>query len=376
MTNTQSWVSMWGNAMSISDHKPATYAKNLTLRYPIYCPFSGNSIRITFDNYCGLEPVTISKATVFYKDVFHTLSFAGSNSVTIGAKENVVSDELPLEVQAEDSITVSFYLADYTEMRSSVVAIGPLSSGTYAVGDQTEIKDISIDISRKTDVFYFLSNVSILTNSVNHAVVAYGDSITAQDWPDYLTLLLKEQDIDDTSIIRRATSGSRILREYDNITYESYGLKGTNRFEHEVPTDGADIVIIQQGINDIIHPVGTDVNPFRPMSDLPTVTELVSGLKYYIECARKYGYRVYVGTLLPIKGWRTYAPFRDELRNAYNEWIRNSDLIDGFIDFDLALRDPDDRAAFLPVYDSGDHLHPSKAGYKRMAEEAFKILFK
>lgn len=374
MTNSQSWVSMWGNAMSISDHKPATYAKNLTLRYPIYCPFFGNSIRITFDNYCGLEPVTISKATVFYKDVFHTLSFAGSNSVTIGAKENVVSDELPLEVQAEDSITVSFYLADYTEMRSSVVAIGPLSSGTYAVGDQTEIKDISIDISRKTDVFYFLSNVSILTNSVNHAVVAYGDSITAQDWPDYLTLLLKEQDIDNTSIIRRATSGSRILREYDNITYESYGLKGTNRFEHEVPTDGADIVIIQQGINDIIHPVGTDVNPFRPMSDLPTVTELVSGLKYYIECARKYGYRVYVGTLLPIKGWRTYAPFRDELRNAYNEWIRNSDLIDGFIDFDLALRDPDDSAAFLPIYDSGDHLHPSKAGYKRMAEEAFKIL--
>lgn len=376
MTNSQSWVSMWGNAMSISDHKPATYAKNLTLRYPIYCPFFGNSIRITFDNYCGLEPVTISKATVFYKDVFHTLSFAGSNSVTIGAKENAVSDELPLEVQAEDSITVSFYLADYTEMRSSVVAIGPLSSGTYAVGDQTEIKDISIDISRKTDVFYFLSNVSILTNSVNHAVVAYGDSITAQDWPDYLTLLLKEQDIDNTSIIRRATSGSRILREYDNITYESYGLKGTNRFEHEVPTDGADIVIIQQGINDIIHPVGTDVNPFRPMSDLPTVTELVSGLKYYIECARKYGYRVYVGTLLPIKGWRTYAPFRDELRNAYNEWIRNSDLIDGFIDFDLALRDPDDSAAFLPIYDSGDHLHPSKAGYKRMAEEAFKILFK
>jgi len=376
MTNSQSWVSMWGNAMSISDHKPATYAKNLTLRYPIYCPFSGNSIRITFDNYCGLEPVTISKATVFYNEVFHTLSFAGRNSVTIGAKENVVSDELPLEVQAGDSITVSFYLADYTEMRSSVVAIGPLSSGTYAVGDQTEIKDISIDISRKTDVFYFLSNVSILTNSVNHAVVAYGDSITAQDWPDYLTLLLKEQDIDDTSIIRRATSGSRILREYANITYESYGLKGTNRFEHEVPTDGADIVIIQQGINDIIHPVGTDVNPFRPMSDLPTVTELVSGLKYYIECARKYGYRVYVGTLLPIKGWRTYAPFRDELRNAYNEWIRNSDLIDGFIDFDLALRDPDDSAAFLPIYDSGDHLHPSKAGYKRMAEEAFKILFK
>ena len=44
---------------------------------------------------------------------------------------------------------------------------------------------------------------------------------------------------------------SRILREYDCITYESYGLKGDKRFAHEVPTDGADTVIIQQGINDI-----------------------------------------------------------------------------------------------------------------------------
>ena len=53
-------------------------------------------------------------------------------------------------------------------------------------------------------------------------------------------------------------------RQYDNITYESYGLSGKRRFSHEVPTDGADTVIIQQGINDIIHPVGVEVNPFRP----------------------------------------------------------------------------------------------------------------
>ena len=45
---------------------------------------------------------------------------------------------------------------------------------------------------------------------------------------------------------------------------DSYGLKGSNRFLHEIPAAGADTIIIQQGINDIIHPVGTDINPFRP----------------------------------------------------------------------------------------------------------------
>ena len=178
-----------------------------------------------------------------------------------------------------------------------------------------------------------------------------------------------QEGYDKTAVIRRATSGSRILRQYDCLTYESYGLSGENRFAHEVPTDGADTVIIQQGINDIIHPVGEQENVFRPMSDLPTVEELIEGLKTYIAQARKFGYKVYVGTLLPMGGWRTDAPFRQEMRHAYNDFIRTTDLIDGYIDFDKALEDPENPDYFAPEYDSGDHLHPSKKGYERMAEE-------
>ena len=173
----------------------------------------------------------------------------------------------------------------------------------------------------------------------------------------------------NTAVIRRATSGSRILREYSCIVYESYGLKGEKRFDHEVPTDGADTVLIQQGINDIIHPVGTEVNIYRPMSDLPTVEELIEGLKIYISQAKSFGYKVYVGTLLPMGGWRTDAPFRQEMRHKYNEFIRTTDLIDGCIDFDKALADPDNPDFFKKEYDSGDHLHPSKLGYERMATE-------
>jgi lysophospholipase L1-like esterase len=102
---------------------------------------------------------------------------------------------------------------------------------------------------------------------------------------------------------------------------------------------------------------------------LPTVQELIDGLKGYIALARSYGYKVYVGTLLPMGGWRTDAPFRQEMRHAYNDFIRTTDLIDGCIDFDMALRDPLMPDWFLPEYDSGDHLHPSEAGYRRMAME-------
>ena len=369
---SEHWASVWGNAVSIAENRPETYGKNITLRYPVFSRFGGDAVRITFDNYCGTDAITISKTTVLLDGVFYDVTFGGKAEVTIPAGENAVSDSVKCKVDPYSTMHVSFYLADFTQMRSMVFTKGPLSIGSYAIGDHTKTEEFDIDISRNTHYFYFLSNVAVLTDSKNRTVICYGDSITAQDWPDFLSLRCKDEGYNNTAIIRRATSGSRILRQYSCITYESYGLKGDNRFAHEIPTDGADTVLIQQGINDIIHPVGVAVNQFRPMSDLPTVDQLIEGMKKYIAQARSFGYRVYVGTLLPIGGWRTYAPFREEIRNQFNDWIRTTDLIDGYVDFDKALADPENPSWFLPEYDSGDHLHPSVAGYKAMADAVLK----
>ena len=370
------WVSVWGNAVSVAENRPERYAKDITIRYPVNIPFSGSALRLTFDNYCGTEDVTLSKITVFYGGEFYPVLINGGREAHIPAGETLVTDPLPIRLNEGELIQVSFYLADFTLMRSVVYACGPLSEGLYANGDQTENAHIDILTSRRTQLFYFLSNVSVLTDAENRAIVCYGDSITAQDWPDYLAMRCFQEGFSKTAIIRRATSGSRILRQYDCLLYESYGLSGENRFAHEVPTDGADAVIIQQGINDIIHPVGEQVNVFRPMSDLPTVEELIEGLKSYIAQARSFGYKVYVGTLLPMGGWRTDAPFRQEMRHAYNEFIRTTDLIDGYIDFDKLLQDPEDPNRFKAEYDSGDHLHPSAKGYERMAQAIPESLLK
>ena len=373
MSDFNKWVSVFGNAVSITENRPEQYSKNITLRYPVGMPFDAKSIRFTFDNYCGTEPVTLTSTTFFENEEIKEITFGGKTSVTIPAGQTVVSDEIVYEVRANSEISVSFYLGDYTQMRSGVYTQGCRSGGMYAIGDYTHTCDIPIECSRNTNINYFLTNVSVLTTSDKEAVVCYGDSITAQDWADELYELCIANGL-NKAIIRRATSGSRILREYSCITYESYGLKGTKRFMHEVPTDGSNTLIIQQGINDIIHPVGIEVNPFRPMSDLPTKDELIDGLKWYIDSAKELGFKVYVGTLLPIKGWRTYAPFRDELKDAYNDFIRNTSMIDGVIDFDKAVRNPEDVVAFLPEFDSGDHLHPSREGYKAMAKAAYEVI--
>ena len=376
MSLSEHWVSVWGNAVSVAENRPERYARDITIRYPIHVPFDGQAIRLTFDNYCGTESVTLTRTTLFHNGKFYPVKFNSARPVTIRAGGRVVSDPLKVDIKAGDVVQVSFYLGGFTLMRSVVYASGPLSEGLYANGDETTNANISHQTSRSTHLFYFLSNVSVLAEKENRAIVCYGDSITAQDWPDDLAIRCRQEGYGKTAIIRRATSGSRILREYNCLTYESYGLCGARRFSHEVPTDGADAVIIQQGINDIIHPVGARVNEFRPMSDLPTVEELIDGLKTYISQARSWGYKVYVGTLLPMGGWRTDAPFRQGMRHAYNEFIRTTDLIDGCIDFDKALRDPENPDFFAPEYDSGDHLHPSAAGYRRMAREVPAELLK
>lgn len=369
------WVTAWGSAVSISENRPESIGKNITLRYPIHLPFDGDQLKIAFDNFCGIEDVTITKATFLYKGCFYPIYFSHNESISIEPGKKIFSDLLPCDIEANTTGYISFYLADYTSLRSSVFLLGPLSEGIYAIGDCTNVENIDISISRKTNIYYFLTDVLIHTSENKHAIVCFGDSITAQAWPDYLTLSCSDT-YSDASVIRRAASGSRLLRQYSCITYESYGLSGHNRFEHEVPTEGADILIIQQGINDIIHPVGEDINPFRPMSDLPTVEEMIDELKHYITLARSYGYKIYIGTLLPIEGWRTYAPFREEMRNKYNDWIRNTDLIDGCIDFDKALLDPTNPSSFLKDFDSGDHLHPSLLGYETMAKVALSNLIK
>ena len=48
---------------------------------------------------------------------------------------------------------------------------------------------------------------------------------------------------------------------------------------------------------------------------------------------------------------------------------------DAVVDFDAALRDPAHPDRLRRRYDSGDHLHPSDAGYRAMAEAIPLALF-
>lgn len=367
MEKFSKWVACWGTATSITDRKEAVYSKNITLRYPIHMCFNGSKIRARFSNLTGTEDVIITRA---YAEKI-PLTAGGKTEILIPAGKEVETDEIEFNVCAGSTLNISMYLKDFTQMNAGTLVTGPLSGGIYAYGDYAQSDSMPDDFSRSTQWYYFLNTIDVFTEEKNSAFCCYGDSITAQDWPDFLQMELEERGIDSIAVIRRAVCGTRILRQYDCITYQAYGLKGETRFPIETNISGLKWVLIQHGINDIIHPVGVEVNKFRPMSDMPSFDDLKTGVEnLYVADCRKRNLKVYSGTLLPINGWRTYATFRDDLRNEFNQWLRSSDCFDGCIDFDKTVRNPQDTKSFAAGFDSGDHLHPSKDAYKAMARTA------
>lgn len=373
------WVTIWGNAQSTVLPAPATYAKDITLRYPIFVPFSGKKLRITLDNFCSTEDIEIEELTIGFGKTLSdeqgeiiSLTYQKKKQMRIPAHQSIQTDPIEIFIPENCYLIISFYLKEYTLLTSGVDIIGPLSKGYFAYGNQLLNKTLDINTSKSTSWVYFLANIDLYTEDQNHAIICYGDSITSQDWPDYLLLELRKRNINRISVVRKAVSGTRILREYSCITYQSYGKCGKKRFSHEITSvSGATTIIIQHGINDIIHPVGTNINPFRPLSDLPTTTELIEGLKEYSQFAKKENLTVFFGTLLPIYNWRTYAPFREVLKNEVNSWIR----MQPHIDFEAIVGCKiEDAVQFKESYDSGDHLHPSKKAYQAMGEAMASFL--
>lgn len=63
---------------------------------------------------------------------------------------------------------------------------------------------------------------------------------------------------------------------------------------------------------------------------------------------------------------------KEKERLKVNKWIRETDPkkggFDSYIDFDKYLKSPKNNSILENIYDSGDGIHPSVEGYKKMVE--------
>ena len=231
---------------------------------------------------------------------------------------------------------------------------------------------VRLPTSATTQNWFVAYRVEVAAPASVGGIVAFGDSITDGTrstpdtngrWPDHLTrrLLASPQKM---GMMNAAIAGNRVLSDANF----GAGINALARFEHNVAMQpGATHVIFMEGINDIGQ--GRE-NP------TPSAEDVIAGHKQIVERAHARGLKIYGATLTPFWGAAYYTDVGEAKRQAVNQWIRTSKAYDGVIDFDKVTRDPGDPKKILAAFDSCDHLHPSDAGYKAMADSIDLRLFK
>jgi len=350
-----------------------------TLREIVHVSIGGPQVRIIFTNEFGTDPLTIAAAHVAISQGGSAinlvsaagLTFGGHTSVIIPPGALVVSDPAVVKVPAAADLAISLFLPAQTITHLSQHGSADQTSytapgnvvGAQALDSPTEIRS-----------WPFVKGVDVKVPPQDAAIVAFGDSITDgayaalnanARWPDELARrLLADKRTAGLGVLNEGIGGNRIL--HDNT-----GPSALARFDRDViALSGVKYVIILEAINDIGHAYTT----LRPY-DVVSSDDLIAGYVQMAERAHTHGIKVYIATLTPYVGAGYASPAGEQVRQALNQWIRTTNQIDGFIDFDKATQDPANPAMYLPAFDHGDHLHPSDPGYKAMGDAIDLKLF-
>lgn len=334
-----------------------------TVRENVRISAGGKRIKLVFSNRYGKAPLEIGATSVMTREV----TFAGTRQVTIAPGATATSDPIALPVAPLSVLQVTTYLPNSTAVTGFHWCAS--QSISVAAGNAGSAGDFSNAV--RVEGRLFLSAVLVDALPEGRTVVALGDSITDGNgstpdadrrWSDFLARRLAPHGI---AVANAGISGARLLKD-------GMGESALARFDQDVLSQsGVSDVIVLLGINDI----GWPGSPFAPYEAMVTLDDLTAGFRQLALIAQARGIRITVGTLPPFEGALEgtpfaghYSPRKEALRKRLNDWIRRAGIFDAVVDFDAALRDPDRPQRLRAAFDSGDHLHPGDAGYRRMAE--------
>jgi lysophospholipase L1-like esterase len=181
-------------------------------------------------------------------------------------------------------------------------------------------------------------------------------------WTDILAERLRSRaNTRHMTVLNEGLGGNRVLTD-------GLGPRLTTRLERDLfSLPGAKTLILLIGVNDLGSL--TREHPVSPAEHALLVRRLLAAYRRIIAHAHDHGIRVIGGTIMPFARSSFYHPdsANEADRQLLNRWIRKAGHFDGVIDFDHATRDPARPDRLLATYDSGDHIHPSVAGYRAMA---------
>ena len=360
---TQKWTGTWATAQHAA-YDPGT--SEVTVRIPVRVSAGGSSVRIRLTNDFTTEPVTIGHATVGLRAGTSAVTkpqkvrFGGKSKVTIPAGGQAAGDEVRLRVPARSDLVVSLYfpgrLTHISQhwMGLQSVYWTPDGGGDHA-GDAG-----GAAFTRTDSTFPFLTGVDVRGGDAAGSVVALGDSITDgasstantnRRWPDYLAARLSACST-PAGVLNEGISGNRITTGTDG------NPSALERLKRDVLSQpNARTVVLFEGVNDLSWGGATG-------------DHVIDGMKEIARRVHARGLRLIGATVVPYRGWGDWwTEAKEADRQKVNAFVRDSGgVLDGYADFDRAVRDPDDPTRYAAAFDSGDHLHPNDTGMKAFAD--------
>lgn len=370
------WVGTWGSSQQLTEPRnlpPPPGLTSNTLRQVVHVSIGGKHLRVRFSNLFGTNPVTMSSVHLAFSDgrsaiktnSDRVLTFQGKPSVTIPAGESMLSDTFDFEFPPLSDLAVTIHFDG-----TSVLVTGhPGSRSTSYLQAGDAVAAAEMSTATRTQHWYILNGIDVTAEPTGAAIVALGDSITDgrgsgtdrnDRWPDNLARRLQaDHDMANIGVLNEGIGGNCVLRG-------GLGPTALSRFERDVLSQsGVRWLIVLEGVNDIGGNRSSSV-----------ATNLIEAYSNMIEQAHSHQIHVYGATILPFGRSFYDSPAHETARTTVNDWIRTSGKFDAVIDFDAALRDPQNPTRLLPAADSGDHLHPNERGYKMMGDAIDLKLFK
>lgn len=386
--SAENWTGTWAASQQIPEPQntlPIDDLRDATVRQIFHLSIGGRTLRVRVSNAFGTKPlhftsvhvarpVSLSSAQIDPASD-EALKFSGREDVVVPAGAEYFSDPIDYPVSPLSSVDVTFHLDEPPAVETGHP--GSRATTYYVHGDFVGARDLQG--AKQVDHWYQISGIDVVSGANSRAAVALGDSITDghaattngnDRWTDVLAARLQASGATrDVAVLNEGTGGNHLLTD-------GLGPNALARLNRDVLMQtGARYVIVLEGVNDLGDL--TRLGDVSSEAHAAMVQRIISAYEQIIVRAHARGVEAIGATILPYEGSTYYHPDAENEadRQAVNAWIRGVGHFDAVVDFDKLMRDPQHADRLLPAYDSGDHLHPSPAGYHAMGEAVPLSLF-
>ena len=379
--NSEQWIGSWASSQMAAEQDsaaPGDLIRGGTLRQIVHLSAGGPRIRVRVSNAFGTAPLHLISLHVAHaqspassridasSDVAVTFDQRADVFIPAGAEYTSDPINYPAAPLSDLAVTMQFEAApEHQTGHPGSRATSYLGSGVAPSVAEMPAGTQSIEH------WYFLSGVDVNVDTKAAAIVTLGDSITDghgattngnDRWPDVLAARLQRaMPKRALGVLNEGIGGNRLL-------LDGTGPNALARLYRDVLSqNGVRYVMVLEGINDIGNLTRTQTATAAQHAQL--VHSLIGAYQQIILRAHAHGIKVMGATITPFVGSGFYHPdaANESDRTQVNTWIRAAGHFDAVVDFDKTIADPAHPERMLPDYDSGDHLHPSPAGYQAMA---------